>query len=203
MNAAPDRVPGPSRPGGRSARVQAAVHRAATELVCELGADRVTMPAVAARAGVNPTTVYRRWGTVAGLLADVALVRHDTDRPPEPTGALDEDLAGYAAWALADFSRPGGIAFFRAEVAPDPDDRRAGLARCLDRCAVRIDALLAKAAERGRVVPTRQQVIDRIIAPLYFRVVFSIPHTDEAYARALAADLLDHPDFRPGRAATG
>ncbi|GCD97934.1 hypothetical protein [Embleya hyalina] len=154
----------------------------------------------AARRDIRPVV-----GAVCGCdrVADVAPVRHDTDRPPEPTGALDEDPAGYAVWALLDFSGPGGIAFFRAEVAPDPDDRRAGPARCPDRCAVRIDALLAKAAERGRVVPTRQQVVDRIIAPRYFRVVFSIPDTDEAYARAPAADLLDHPDFWPGRASSG
>src|SRR5450830_2127123 len=35
------------RPGGRSARVQAAVHQAARELIAEAGRDALTVPAIA------------------------------------------------------------------------------------------------------------------------------------------------------------
>lgn len=182
--------PTASRPGGRSARVQADVHRAVTELVSEQGADQVTIPAVAARAGVNPTTVYRRWRTVPSLLADVAAVQRDANDTPVPVGDLREDLAAYAEWVLADLSRPGGIAFFRAEVATEIDDRKAGLRECLKCLSVHIDVLLDQARNRGETPPVLERVFDRVIAPLYFRVVFSIPGTDAAYARSLVYDLL-------------
>ncbi|SFW74591.1 TetR/AcrR family transcriptional regulator [Amycolatopsis australiensis] len=179
-----------SRPGGRSARVRAAVHRATVELVQESGADKVTIPAVARRAGVNPSSVYRRWGTTAALLADVAAQQHE-EGAPELLGDLRGDLERTAVWTLADLTRPGGVAFFRAEVAPDVDDRRAGLSECLRRVSGRFRIALEAAAERGEKTPSLEQVLDRVVAPIYFRVVFSIPETDEDYARALVGELCD------------
>ena len=48
------------RPGGRSARVQAAVHQATRELIEQHGRAALTVPLIAARAGVTPSTIYRR-----------------------------------------------------------------------------------------------------------------------------------------------
>ncbi|MEU1145998.1 TetR/AcrR family transcriptional regulator [Streptomyces sp. NPDC005863] len=176
------------RPGGRSTRVRAAVHSAAVALVGEVGADQVTLPAVARRAGVNSSTLYRRWGTVAALLADVAQHRGDAGAPPL-VGDLRTDLENQAVWTLAELSRPGGIAFFRAEVAPDVDERHDGLRECLRRVSERFRPVLDAARERGDAPPSMERVLDRIVAPLYFRVVFSIPGTDEAYVRDLVAEL--------------
>ncbi|MFF4713437.1 TetR/AcrR family transcriptional regulator [Streptomyces eurythermus] len=172
--------------------MRTAVHRAVVELVDEVGADKVTIPAVARRAGVNPSSVYRRWGTVPALLADVADRRQD-EEAPELLGDLRKDLERVAVWTLADLSRPGGVAFFRAEVAPDVDERRAGLRACLERVSARFQAPLDAAAERGEAAPSLECVLDRVVAPLYFRVVFSVPGTDERYARDLVAGLCD-PD---------
>lgn len=177
------------RPGGRSARVRESVYRAATELVAELGADQVTIPVVAARAGVTASTIYRRWGGLPALLAEIAAGQ--SEAAPEPTGELRADLAEYAAWTLADLTRPGGIAFFRAEVASDIDERRAGMRECLRRVVDRFEPVLVAARERGENPPSLETVLDRIVAPLYFRVVFSVPGADEDFARGLAHALLD------------
>ncbi|MFR9793668.1 TetR/AcrR family transcriptional regulator [Streptomyces sp. MB22_4] len=179
-----------SRPGGRSARVRAAVHRATVDLVQEVGSEKVTIPAVARRAGVNPSSLYRRWGTVSALLADVAAQRQE-EGTPELVGDLRKDLERAAVWTLTDLSRPGGVAFFRAEVAPDLDERRAGLRECLERVSTRFHAALEAAARRGEAAPPLERVLDHVVAPLYFRVVFSIPETDEDYARGLVAELYD------------
>lgn len=182
------------RPGGRSTRVRAAVHGAAVALVGELGADQVTLPAVAQRAGVNSSTLYRRWGTLAALLADVAKHRGDAEAPPL-IGDLRTDLENQALWTLTELSRPGGIAFFRAEVAPDVDERHDGLRECLRRVSERFRPILDAARERGDgpPPPSLEQVLDRVVAPLYFRVVFSIPGTDEAYVRELVAGFIGEP----------
>ncbi|MBR7672712.1 TetR/AcrR family transcriptional regulator, partial [Streptomyces daliensis] len=173
---------------------RAAVHGAAIALVSEFGADQVTLPTVAQRAGVNPSTLYRRWGTLAALLADVAQHRGDAGAPPL-AGDLRTDLENQAVWTLAELSRPGGIAFFRAEVAPDVDERHDGLRECLRRVSERFRPVLDAARERGDAPPppTLEQVLDRIVAPLYFRVVFSIPGTDEAYVRELVAGFIGEP----------
>ncbi|NWE73817.1 helix-turn-helix transcriptional regulator, partial [Pseudomonas gingeri] len=60
------------RPGGRSARVQESIHAAVRALLEEQDRSTLTVPQIAARAGVTPSTIYRRWGDLSELLADVA-----------------------------------------------------------------------------------------------------------------------------------
>ncbi|MCO1660264.1 TetR/AcrR family transcriptional regulator [Pseudonocardia humida] len=59
---------GPGRP--RSERARSAVLAAVTALLPEVGYQSLTMEAVAARAGVGKTTVYRWWPTKAALVID-------------------------------------------------------------------------------------------------------------------------------------
>ncbi|WP_229868212.1 TetR/AcrR family transcriptional regulator, partial [Streptomyces chryseus] len=64
-------TPGTVRPGGRTAKVRAAVLEATQEALIEGGFHALNLDRVAARAGVGKTTVYRRWGSAAGLVADL------------------------------------------------------------------------------------------------------------------------------------
>ena len=77
---------GTIRPGGRTARVRAAVLTAAGDALAEQGFDRLDLADVARRAGVGKTTVYRRWGTVAGLVADLLDDMADQSSPRSDTG---------------------------------------------------------------------------------------------------------------------
>src|SRR3546814_16102565 len=61
------------RPGGRSARVQESVHKAVCALTAEVGRGEVTVPMIAARAGVTPATIYRRWGELPEHRAAVGM----------------------------------------------------------------------------------------------------------------------------------
>jgi hypothetical protein len=104
-----------TRPGGRSARVRAAVHRAVQDLVAEgVRTEDLTIPVVAARAGVHATTVYRRWGSLADLLAAVAEHRFTGDVVVPDTGGLAGDLERWATDVARDLedaqcsSRPPG-----------------------------------------------------------------------------------------------
>ncbi|HTU08287.1 MAG TPA: helix-turn-helix domain-containing protein, partial [Trebonia sp.] len=64
-------APGSLRPGGRTARTRAAVLRAAIEELNDSGYSEASVERVAQRAGVAKTTIYRRWGSLDGLLADM------------------------------------------------------------------------------------------------------------------------------------
>src|SRR5512132_695784 len=82
----------PRRPGGRSARVRAAVLRATIAELLRTGYAGLSVEAVADRAGVHKTTVYRRWGTLQQLVTD-ALLAHVSAKVPQPdTGTLRSDL---------------------------------------------------------------------------------------------------------------
>ncbi len=65
--------------------------RAALELLGELGYDRLTIDAVAARAGAGKATVYRRWPGKAELVVD-ALSRMKAFPDETDTGSLRGDL---------------------------------------------------------------------------------------------------------------
>jgi AcrR family transcriptional regulator len=176
------------RPGGRSARVQAAVHSAVRELLPEVGRDALTVPLVAQRAGVTPSTVYRRWGTLQELLSDVAVERLRPDTAPEDLGELSSDLTAWAEQFLDEMASSAGRAYIRDALLGDPDGGNAG--QCSAYAAEQIDLVLSRASERGEKTPDVETVIDHVVAPLMYRILFRPDRLDTAYAHRLVQELL-------------
>ena len=80
------------RTGGRSARVREAILAATFDELVETGYAALSMEAVASRAGVHKTTVYRRWPTVDDLLLDALTTWSQEALPVPDTGSIDTDL---------------------------------------------------------------------------------------------------------------
>ncbi|SPE62964.1 Bacterial regulatory proteins, tetR family [Streptomyces netropsis] len=177
------------RPGGRSARVQQAVHTAVRELQDELGRPELTIPLVAARAGVTPSTIYRRWGDLQELLSDVAVEHLRPDTPPEDHGHLLNDLRSWAAQFLEEMASPIGRAYIRDALLGDPDGDNAG--QCSAYAADQISTMLARAAERGEETPDVETVIDRVVAPMMYRILFRPDGLTEEYALRLAQEAME------------
>ncbi|MEU6121185.1 TetR/AcrR family transcriptional regulator [Streptomyces sp. NPDC047123] len=178
-----------ARPGGRSARVQESVHRAVRDLLAQSGRDKLTVPLVAARAGVTPSTVYRRWGDLQELLSDVAVERLRPEAPPEDHGTLAADLAAWAEQFLDEMAAPAGRAYLRDALLGDPDGSNAG--RCSAYAAEQVDAITSRATARGEDAPATEAVMDAVVAPLIYRILFRPDGLDAPYARGLVARLLD------------
>ncbi|MFJ6617953.1 TetR/AcrR family transcriptional regulator [Kitasatospora sp. NPDC091335] len=184
------------RPGGRSARVQEAVHTAVRELLAEVGREQLTVPMVAQRAGVTPSTVYRRWGDLAELLSDVAVERLRPDAEPQDRGDLRADLTAWAAQFLDEMGSASGRAYVRDTLLGDPDGGNAG--QCSAYAAEQLDLVLARARARGEDAPEVETAMDRVVAPLMYRILFRPSGLDADYARRLVAGLLGDP---PGETA--
>ncbi|WP_082119284.1 TetR/AcrR family transcriptional regulator [Saccharothrix sp. ST-888] len=180
-----------ARPGGRSARVQQAVHAAVRELVEERGRDGLTIPVIAARAGVTPSTVYRRWGDVHELLSDVAVEHLRPDSPPEDLGSLRRDLDAWAWQFLEEMSSPPGRAYIRDALTGDPDGGNAG--QCSEYAAQQIAVILDRAAGRGEPVPELENAMDRLVAPMMYRILFRPGPLTAEYARGLVDTVLPRP----------
>ncbi|NVK78972.1 TetR/AcrR family transcriptional regulator [Streptomyces morookaense] len=174
-----------ARPGGRSARVQASVHAAVRELTSEVGRDALTVPMIAQRAGVTPSTIYRRWGDLQELMSDVAVERLRPDTAPKDLGDLVSDLTAWAEQFFDEMASPAGRAYIRDALLGDPDGSNAG--QCSAYAAEQIDVILTRATERGENAPDTEAVIDHVVAPLMYRILFRPDGLDASYARRLVA----------------
>ncbi|MGK2321518.1 TetR-like C-terminal domain-containing protein [Gordonia rhizosphera] len=183
--------PGAKRPGGRSARVQSAVYAAVGQLVGSGQRDTMTVPEVAAVAGVNPTSIYRRWGTIETLLGEVAVAALTQGEPLPDTGELVDDLAEWSRIIAADIGRPKRRAYLRAMVVARNDVVEE--CPCWEIRREQAEVMVGRAAARGQDAPSVRQILDHVIAPLYHHAVFGLA-LDDAYAEALAADVIRMTD---------
>jgi AcrR family transcriptional regulator len=179
------------RPGGRSARVRAAVVDATLELLLAHGLEGLKVSEVAARADVHETSIYRRWGTRENLLIDALLDATEQLGVPD-TGSLRDDLTAYAT-DLAEFlATPIGHALEHtlAVAGDDPDTRRARDHYWASRYE-RSKQMVSRAVERGELPDTVEPrlVIEMLVAPVHFRIVLTREPVD-ARMPALLVDAL-------------
>src|SRR6478609_5472041 len=105
------------RPGGRTAIVRAAVLRATGDMLVESGLQGLELTAVADRAGVGKSTVYRRWGSVPALVADLLVDMADTSSRRPATGSLSTDLLSAAKLIRRTLTDPRQGPLFKAIIA--------------------------------------------------------------------------------------
>ncbi|MFJ7768663.1 TetR/AcrR family transcriptional regulator [Streptomyces sp. NPDC097107] len=178
--------PGTVRPGGRTARVRSAVLRAAGDALAEHGLAGLDLADVARRAEVGKTTVYRRWGTPANLVADLLTDMAEQSLPRTETGTLLGDLRANARLVRRTLADPRQGALFRAMIAAATCDEQAATAlhRFYDVRVTEWEPCARQAVERGELpegTDTRE-VIRAVSAPLYYRLLTTDEPLDEATA---------------------
>lgn len=177
------------RPGGRSARVQAAVHQAVRDLQAEHGRGNVTVPMIASQAGVTPSTIYRRWGDLTQLLADVAIDQLQPDLPPADTGSFRGDLEAWTVQYAEEMASGPGRALLRDALTAEGAERAC---RCDGFTRQQIDTMRERGQARGEPVLATDPIIDQVIAPLLYRILFVNHAPDADEVRALLAAVAAH-----------
>ena len=135
------------RQGGRSARIQEAVHLATQALLNEVGRSEINVPMIAERAGVTPSTVYRRWGDLPQLLADTAAERLRPVADPDDTGSLAGDLRAFVMQYAEEMASSVGRALLRDVLAETASDLAA--VRCCAYTTDHLQTLNNRALKRG------------------------------------------------------
>jgi len=188
----------PGRP--RSVAADEAILDATVDLLAEQGFLGLSIEAVAARAGVAKTTIYRRWPTKDDLLMDaVACLKH---AHPEPRGeSLRDDLIDMIsrmrdAWFEGRFGRV--MARLAADGLERPELYREGRDRFVAprRAAMRsvIERGIAEGGIRADVDP--EWVIALLVSPI---ISAALTHQD-ALPRRQIEFIVDtvlaglHPD---------
>lgn len=182
---------GERRPGGRAARVRAAVLEAASDLLDEVGYDGLRTEDVANRAGVHRTTVYRRWPSKSELVADAVGLHADQHIPIPDTGALHADLLALARAVAATNTSPVGARRARSLVAAaaTSDELADALHAFMEQRMVQSEAIVERAAARGDLAPDTDPrvVIEPVVGAIWFRLLLTGEPIDDEFLRAVTA----------------
>ncbi|WP_152047165.1 TetR-like C-terminal domain-containing protein [Aureimonas psammosilenae] len=164
------------RPGGRSERIQIAVHRAVKALLEEDPDRELTLPMVAQAADVTPSTIYRRWGTVGQLVADVAAGNLRADPELADTGSLRGDLEVWLERFVDDMATGLGRSLIQERVAD------LALAKTVAGYPyANFLTLIARADARGEAGHDPDRLMDLLVAPVIYRFAFADQLPDKDY----------------------
>lgn len=188
---------GESRPGGRAARVVAAVQQATAELLAEVGYDALSMEEVATRAGVHKTTVYRRWPTKAELVSTTVRELSERSVVVPDTGTLQGDLAAFSKAIVAYVNGPQTLAAARSllAAAAGSEELASGLHRYWADRIHNATPIITRAIERGELAASVDPTlaIETAIGPIWVRLLLTgelvTPELAEEVAATVAAGL--------------
>ena len=185
---------GRARPGGRAARVVDAVHGAAFSLLDEVGYEQLQLPDVADRAGVNKTTVYRRWPTKVALVADLLSALMQSDVAAPDTGSIDSDLEMLLSEVAEALSSRALRSVLRAAMTLGDDDPAVRQAqRDFFEERFRLSGVIVeRAVERGELPQTTdpRRFLELAASPIYFRVLFAAEPVGKEEIRDLVTTII-------------
>jgi AcrR family transcriptional regulator len=164
----------PGRP--RSAQAHKAIIDATLELLAEEGFQGLSIEAVAARAGVGKTTIYRRWSSKEELVMEA--IRHvQIDVPVMDTGNFRNDLAAllktvYQGFMAHPYPFLGKLVLeFIGEYQTNPEIFQDALTQLIfprfQRFFHMVEQAQAREEIRGDIDP--ELVLDLVAGSLYFR----------------------------------
>lgn len=169
--------------------------QAALAVLAEIGYDRLTMDAVAARARAGKATLYRRWASKAELVVEaVGAMKTECLPPLSEAGSLREDLYAVAALITTRVSRDE-LCVMRGLTSALAQDRE--LATVFEREFVgqrRADMvqLLRRAQQRGEIPPDRDlEMLAHILPSMVFlRSVTTSQPVDPDFLKRLIDEVL-------------
>jgi AcrR family transcriptional regulator len=171
------------RTGGRSARVRESILAAALSELIESGYAALSVEAVASRAGVNKTTIYRRWPTLDDLLVDALMDWSHDALPAMDTGSIETDLLALGG-QLADVLNAGvgrQVVALVLTAGLRSDHLREATRRYFDHQAVRAIPTVNQAIDRGELPANTDAnaLLTTFRAPLFYRLVTTGDPIDE------------------------
>ncbi|MFD6511815.1 TetR/AcrR family transcriptional regulator [Rhodococcus sp. NPDC060176] len=184
----------PQRPGGRSARVREAVLAATAAELSERGFAAMTIEDIATRSGVHKTTIYRRWSTLAQLVADTAVEVSATTVPIPDTGSIESDLRAMARSIVALVTSESGgalVAALFSDAVRTPEV--ATLKREFYSARYELaDIVVRRAVERGEISEkvSAADLLAAVAAPIYYRLLVADLPVDQSVADRAAAGAL-------------
>jgi AcrR family transcriptional regulator len=180
--------------------ITSAIRRALMQELAAVGYGRLSIEAVARRAGVSKTAVYRRWSSKLDMVLETVVAAAGNKLPALDTGTLRGDLAllfQVVAHALSHPLASQIIPDLLAEAARNPTIAQTLQQVLRDKQQEIGGRLISRAVARGEVPADTDPAasLDLIVGPLYWRLAIARtpltpPYLDtlvESVAAGLAA----------------
>ena len=186
----------------RSERRHKAILKVAMDLVIELGFRTVSIEAIAAKAGVAKTTIYRRWPNKAAVVMDAFLERLLGTQFPPAKKATDSVRLQMHSMARAFRSKEGAVvkallaeAQFDAELATAFRERWT-----LPRRKLAL-TVFQRAVSQGELRSgiDLEATIDLLYAPMYYRLQMGTAPLSDAYIDEIFDQVMEGLLRREGR----
>ncbi|RKG52564.1 TetR/AcrR family transcriptional regulator [Corallococcus sp. AB011P] len=180
------KTPEPSR---RSERSRQAILTAAVELVGEVGYARLTVEAIAARAGVGKQTIYRWWASKGAVVLDAFVELSGGNQPAAlpDTGNLKADLREVLRATVQELTDPRFELPSRALTAESQADP--ALAQQFVEAVLRphlraVQERLRSAQREGQVAKgvDLDVAVELLVGPLFHRWLLRTAPLSSAYA---------------------
>jgi AcrR family transcriptional regulator len=196
----------PARGRPRSQQARRAVLEAARALVEQGGYQAATIEAIAARAGVAKTTIYRSWPNRAALVVELLMqMAHAAVPPPagpDPLGAVRTEMRGIAG--ASDHLMGRLLVSLVGEAQHDPEIRAALLNGLFhprsDGTAKMMRAAQASGLIRRDIAP--QVAVDLLVGPLFYRMLVRHRPLTEAFASQVFRYLMTGLEARDSGSVT-
>jgi AcrR family transcriptional regulator len=186
----------PPDPTRRSERSRQAILTAATDLVGEVGYTKLTVEAIAARAGVGKQTIYRWWPDKGAVLLDayLALVGAEQGLTFPDSGDLEADLRlvlGFTVDSLADPVFEQRYRALLTAIQDDPKLAAALLDRLLKPWLEATKQRLRTAQRAGQIRNADLNVAAELLyGPVYYRWLLRTGPISRQYVDAVVAMTL-------------
>jgi AcrR family transcriptional regulator len=177
------------RPGGRSAEKRAAVLAATLDLLAETGPDGLTIGAVAQRAGVHETSIYRRWGARERLALEAMAELSGNLLPVPDLGSLPKDLVAFGQKLHEYDESPLGKALIRTMAANDDDEATAEVrTQFWDARYAECKLIVERAVDRDELPATvdARFLLELFVAPIHTRALLTHQPVTPAFLDELA-----------------
>ncbi len=173
----------PGRP--RSEESRAAVLRATSELLHEVGLRAMTTDEIANRSGASKATIYKWWPNKYAVAIDAFLSELMADSPDPDTGSAREDLSAVMHGLMHFYTGPSGQVFAQlvGEAQSDPLIQKQLRTNLVDSRRELFRAILDRGVARGELRDDvdPEAAVDLVIGPALYRLMMGhAPLTDAA-----------------------
>lgn len=179
------------RPGGRTADVTERVHRAITELIVEGGVGACTFSAVAERAGVERSTLYRRFPDRWDAIIETWMERARMDVMPDLGASFAEDLTSVLRKLIEILESRLGPALLKVAAELRARDDEEYSRTYFDARMAQLEPMFQAAIKRGELPAEvdRESLFSAAAGPIYFRMFIASRRIDEDFIRAIVSNV--------------